>query len=58
VYINGNFVGLAHTFQEGNVQVPVSPGTHTIQLRYGGKDYTRQIHVRPGATTLVKADRL
>lgn len=58
VYIDGNFLGLARTFRGGQVQVPVTPGPHTIRLRYGGTNYTRQIHVRPGATALVRAERL
>ena len=58
VYIDGNFLGLARTFREGDMQVPVAPGPHTVQLRYGGSNYTRQIHVRPGTTTRVRADHL
>jgi len=58
VYIDGNYVGEARTFRHGKKLVPVPPGRHTVQLRYGGQSYTQQVTVEPGATAVVKAKRM
>jgi hypothetical protein len=58
VYIDGNYIGEARTFSQGKKLVPVTPGSHTVQLQYGGQAYTRQVTVEPGATAVVKAKRM
>jgi hypothetical protein len=58
VYIDGHYIGEAHTFRHGKKLVPVPPGRHTVQLHYGGQAYTRQVTVEPGAMAVVKAKRM
>ena len=58
VYVNDRYLGQAHTFRNGSVQVALPAGKHTVQLRYGGTSYTRQVHVKTGATAVVQTHRM
>ena len=55
LYMDGQYLGPAHSFHNGQLQVPVAPGTHMLQLHLNGKAYTKAVEVRPGASALVTA---
>ncbi len=58
LYIDGEYYGKTHRFDDSRLKLPVSPGLHTVQLRFGGRAYTQKVHVQRGATAVVKANRL
>ncbi len=58
LYIDGHYHGEAHRLHNGRLQLPVSPGLHTVQLRYGGRTYTHKVRAKPGATAVVKANKI
>ncbi|ETW96723.1 MAG: hypothetical protein ETSY1_25435 [Candidatus Entotheonella factor] len=58
LYIDGQYHGEAHRLHDGKLELPVAPGLHTVQLRYGGRSYSHKVRVKPGATAVVKANKL
>ncbi|ETX04200.1 MAG: hypothetical protein ETSY2_30195 [Candidatus Entotheonella gemina] len=57
LYIDGDYHGEAHQLHDGRLELPVAPGLHTVQLRYGGRTYSHKVRVKPGATAVVKANK-
>ena len=57
IYLDGRYIGRAEEFRDGWVQLAVSPGTHTVELRFGMITHTHGVNVEPGATAVVN-DRL
>jgi hypothetical protein len=57
LYIDGQYYGEARSLDDGRLELPVSPGLHTVQLRHGGRNYTHKVHAKPGVTAVVKAKR-
>jgi hypothetical protein len=57
LYIDDQYYGETHEFRDGRLELPVAPGLHTVQLRYGGSSYSYHVRARPGATAVVTADR-
>lgn len=57
VYLDGRYIGRAEDFRDGRVTLPVSPGTHTVELQYGVSSHTHTVQVHAGATVAVD-DRL
>jgi hypothetical protein len=57
IYLDGRYIGRAEEFRDGWVQLAVSPGAHTVELRFGAITHTHGISVEPGTTAVVN-DRL
>jgi hypothetical protein len=57
IYLDGRYIGRAEDFRDGRVQLSVSPGSHTVELRFGTASRTHTITIEPGSTALV-SDRL
>jgi hypothetical protein len=57
IYLDGRYIGRAEEFRDGWVQLAVSPGTHTVELRFGTVTHTHGINMEPGTTAVVN-DRL
>ncbi|MBM3225353.1 MAG: hypothetical protein FJZ47_16335 [Candidatus Tectomicrobia bacterium] len=57
VYLDGRYVGRAQDFPEGRVQLSVTAGSHTIELRLGTISHVHTVTANPGATVVVN-DRL
>lgn len=57
LYIDGQYYGEANDLNDGRLELPVSPGEHTVQLRSRGKTYTQKVHAKPGTTAVVKANK-
>lgn len=55
LYVDGQYLGHANTFQNGRMQIPVSPGIYMIQLHLHGKAYSKEVHIQPGRSTIVTA---
>jgi hypothetical protein len=56
LYIDDHYYGEAHGLDDGRLELPVSPGLHTVQLRSGGRTYSQKVHAKPGAIAVVKAN--
>lgn len=57
IYLDGRYLGRAEEFRDGQVQLNVSPGSHTVELRFGTVTHTHTVNVGAGATVVVN-DRL
>jgi len=57
IYLDGRYIGRAQEFPDGRVQLSVSPGSHTIELRLGTTAHTHTVSVGAGATVVI-SDRL
>jgi len=57
IYLDSRYIGRAEEFRDGWVQLTVSPGTHTVELRFGTVTHTHGINIAPGTTAVVN-DRL
>ena len=57
IYLNGRYIGRAAEFRDGLVQLNVSPGSHTVELRFGTVTQTHTVTVGAGTTAVVN-DRL
>jgi hypothetical protein len=57
IYLNGHYIGRAEEFRDAVVQLPVSPGQHVVELRYGTISHTHTIQVGAGTISVVQ-DRL
>jgi hypothetical protein len=55
LYIDDEYYGETHEFRDGRLELPVAPGLHTVQLRYGGSRYSYHVRARHGATAVVTA---
>lgn len=55
LYVDGQYFGSADGFQNGQLQVPVAPGTHRVQLHVDGQAYAKTVDVHPGTSAIVKA---
>ncbi|PON15277.1 hypothetical protein C2W62_24690 [Candidatus Entotheonella serta] len=58
LYIDGHYYGDTHNLHNGRLELPVSPGLHTVQLRHGGRTYTHKVRAKPGTTAVVKANKI
>jgi hypothetical protein len=58
LYIDGQYHGEAHRLHDGRLELPVSPGLHTVQLRHDGRTYSQEVHAKPGKTAVVKAGKI
>jgi len=58
LYIDDQYYGETHQFHDGSLEFPVSPGLHTVQLRSDGRTYSQKVHAKPGATAVVKANKM
>jgi len=53
VWIDGQYVGYLHELKGSN-SIMLLPGVHTVSVRQNGyKDYTQQVSIQPGETTVV-----
>ena len=57
VYLDGRYLGRAQDYPNGYAQLAVSPGSHTVELRFGATSHTHTVSVGAGATVVVR-DRL
>lgn len=57
MYLDGQYIGRAQEFPDGQVQLVVSAGNYTVELRVGTIAHTHTFYVSPGATMVVN-DRL
>jgi hypothetical protein len=57
IYLDGRYIGRAQEFPDGQVQLAVSPGSHTVELRLGATAHVHTVSVGAGATVVV-SDRL
>ena len=57
IYLDGRYIGRAQEFPNGLVQLTVSPGSHTVELRFGTTAHTHTVSVGAGSTVVVN-DRL
>jgi hypothetical protein len=57
IYLDGRYIGRAQGFPHGYVQFAVSPGSHTLELRFGATAHTHTVSVGAGAKVVVR-DRL
>ena len=57
IYLDGRYLGRAQEFPNGLVQLAVSPGSHTVELRFGVTAHTHTVSVGAGSTVVVN-DRL
>ena len=55
VSLDDRSLGRAERWTRGRMQLPVSPGRHTVHLRRGGEVYSRDVQAYPGMTTIVRA---
>lgn len=53
IYFDGRYIGRAEEFPNGRVQLSVTPGTHTVELRYGTAARIHTVHVGAGSTVVV-----
>jgi len=58
LYIDDQYYGEAHSLHNGRLELPVSPGLHTVQLHSGGRTYSQKVHAKPGAIAVVKANKM
>lgn len=57
LYIDDQYYGEAHRLHDGRIELPVSPGLHSVQLRHGGRTYSQQVRAKRGVTAIVKANK-
>jgi hypothetical protein len=57
IYLDGRYIGRAQDFPNGAAQLAVSPGSHTVELRFGATAHTHTVSVGAGTTVVVR-DRL
>jgi hypothetical protein len=55
LYVDGQYLGYANSFHNGQLQLPVAPGRHMLQLYLDGRAYNKAVEVRPGTSALVTA---
>ncbi|MGE3541044.1 MAG: hypothetical protein AB7N91_26860 [Candidatus Tectimicrobiota bacterium] len=53
IYLDGRYLGRAEEFRDGHVHLSVSPGRHTVELRFGTLVHTHTVTVGAGAVTVV-----
>ena len=53
MYLDGRYIGRAQEFPNGYVQLAVSPGSHTVGLRFGALAHTHTVSIGAGATVVV-----
>jgi len=58
LYIDDQYYGEAQQFDDGSLELPVSPGLHTVQLRSDGRTYSQNVHAKSGAIAVVKANKM
>jgi hypothetical protein len=55
LYVDGQYFGQANAFHNGQLQLPIAPGRHMLQLHLDGTAYSRTVEVQPGASAIVTA---
>ena len=55
ITVDGRDLGHVAQWSKGRVQLAISPGSHTVQLRRGDSVYSRQVQAYEGLATVVKA---
>lgn len=53
--VDGHDLGHVAQWPKGRVQLAITPGSHTIQLRRGDSVYSRKVYAYEGLATVVKA---
>ena len=43
IYLDGRYIGRAEEFPNGRVQLTVTPGSHTVELRFGTTAHTHTL---------------
>jgi hypothetical protein len=55
LYVDGQYFGHANSFHNGQLQLPIAPGRHMLQLHVNGRAYSKAVEVHPGASAIVTA---
>lgn len=53
IYLDGRYIGRAEEFPDGRVQLSVTPGSHTVELRFGTTAHTHTVNIGAGSTVVV-----